>query len=178
MATLLDVGLLEAFRPVFTFLFVLFIMYAILEKSKIFGDNIGTNFIVSLVVSFLFILTPGASELINLATPWFFVLFFLIIFVVLTFMMVGVKEESIVKAFQDNLVIWVILIIAIVGVFGFAVSQVFGPTVQGIYGNSTSTDDGFEGQLGKILFHPRVLGMFFLLTIASFAVRLISKKPD
>ena len=176
MATVLDIGILTAIKPVFTFLFVLFIMYAILEKSKLFGSNTGTNLVISLVVAFLFILTPGVSDLINIATPWFFVLFFLILFIVLAFMMVGVKEESVTRAFHDNWLIWVILIVTIVGIFGFAASKVFGPSIQGIYGNETTREGGFQGELGRILFHPRVLGMFFLLSVASIAVRMITQK--
>lgn len=177
MATVLDIGILQAIKPIFTFLFVWFIMFAVLEKTKFFGDRVGTNGVISIIVAFLFILTPGVGELINIATPWFFILIFLILFIVILFMMVGVQEEKIALAFQDNWVIWIILIIAIVGVFGFAASKVFGPSIQGIYGNETTRDEGFQSELGRVIFHPRVLGMFLLLAIASIAVRLISQKP-
>ena len=175
MATIVDITLLQVVKPVFTLIFVTFVMFAILEKTKIFG-NAGVNGIISLFVGFLFILTPGVAEVIETATPWFFILFFLIIFIVLTFMMVGVKEESVVNAFSDNWVVWIILIITVVGIFGFSVSKVFGPSIQGIYGNETTNDQSFQGELGRTLFHPRLLGMLLILAIASTAVRMIPTK--
>jgi hypothetical protein len=91
-------------------------------------------------------------------------------------MMVGVEEKSIVWLFSENWVVWTISIIVIIGILGFAMSQVYGPVVQGLYGTEETAKEGITFDIGRILFHPRMIGMIFIMIIASQAVRLIAAK--
>lgn len=172
---ILDVSLFNFFKPVFTLFFVFVFIYALLEKTKILGSNRETNALFAFVIGLLFILTPNASDLLNIMTPWFVIFFVFIIFIILMFLMVGVKEESVVNAFTSSGVVWTIVIIAVFFIFGVAVSQVFGPVIQGIYGTEETAREGITFDIGRIIFHPRMLGALFVLVVASQAVRLISK---
>ena len=49
---------LSYFMPILAFVLVFVVVYAVLVKSKIFGDNNFIYSIISLVVSLIFILTP------------------------------------------------------------------------------------------------------------------------
>ena len=118
----------------------------------------------------------GVKDILNIATPWFVFLFVFIILLVLIFMMVGVEEKSIVWLFSENWVVWTISIIVIIGILGFAMSQVYGPVVQGLYGTEETAKEGITFDIGRILFHPRMIGMIFIMIIASQAVRLIAAK--
>ena len=69
MATLVDASLIGFFKPVFIFLLVLGIFYAILQKTQLFGPNKSMSLLISVVVAFLFIVTPGVSEIISLSMP-------------------------------------------------------------------------------------------------------------
>jgi len=172
MATVLDFGLFGYFRPLFTFLLVWVIFYAVLQKSKVFGGNQGTDALVSMSASFLFMLTPGVSEIINIITPWFIVLIIFILLLVVIFMMVGVKESSIIEAFTSDWLIWLIVIFVIIFIFGFAFTKVFGSSIQSISGNGEDAKDTVF-DVAKVLFHPRILGLLFILLVASQAIRLL-----
>ncbi|MDP6641919.1 MAG: hypothetical protein QGF74_00865 [Candidatus Nanoarchaeia archaeon] len=176
MATILDTNLLLFFKPVFTFLFVFGVLYAILNRIPLFGKSSNINTVIAFSMSMLFMLTPGVKDILTIATPWFVFLFIFIILLVLVFMMVGVEEKSVVWLFSENWVVWTIAIIAIIGILGFAMSQVYGPVVQGLYGTEETAKEGITFDIGRILFHPRMLGMIFILIIASQAVRLIATK--
>jgi|TARA_Y100000310_G_scaffold159627_1_gene159336 hypothetical protein len=172
----LDVDLLLFFKPIFTWLFVFTIIYAILTKVKFFGESRGVNATISLTMAFLFILTPGVKDVLNIVTPWFIFLFIFIILIVLIFMMVGVPESSIVSTFQEDWFIWTIVIIVLILIFGYAMSQVFGPVIQGLYGTAETAKEGITFDIGRIIFHPRMLGVLFITLVASQAVRLITNK--
>ncbi len=175
MASVIDIGLLDYFVPVFVFLLIFGIVFALLEKVKLFGTNKGLNSLISFAIACLFILTPELMKVIKIMTPWFTILFVFVIMIVLLFMFVGIKEESISVAFQDRSLIWIIIILSLT-IFAYALTQVYGSQVQTVYAgeNVTSEQGNLMGQVGKIVFHPRVLGMVILLLIAAQAVRMIT----
>ncbi len=173
MATLLDLGLLNYFRPFFTFLLVWIIFYAVLQKIKIFGPSSGINALISFSAAMLFMFTPGVSDMVNIITPWFIVLMVFILLLAGIFMMVGVKESVVADLFSQDWFVWLIVIVAILFIFGFAFTKVFGSSIQKVYaGEGEASDAVFD--VGRVLFHPRILGMLFLLLVVSQAIRLLS----
>ena len=176
MATILDIGLLEFFKPVFTFIFVYAVLYAILSRISLFGESRIVVASIAVSLAMLFMLTPGVKDVLEVSTPWFIYMFIFIILFVLIFMMVGVKEESVVSAFKENWIIWTIAIISIIGIFGYAMSVVYGPIIQGLYGTEETAREGITYDIGRIIFHPRMLGVLFILIVASQAVRLITSR--
>lgn len=175
MASILDIGLLDYFVPVFVFLLVFAILFALLEKIPIFGKNRGLNAMIAFAISFLFIFTPDMLGIVKIITPWFTILFIFVILVIMLFMFVGVKEENIASVFTDKGNVWIVVIVCLV-ILIYALTQVYGSQIQTIYGGTNTTDDSVTGQVGKIVFHPRILGMFLLLVIAAQAIRTIAAK--
>ncbi|MDI6737000.1 MAG: hypothetical protein QME12_00605 [Nanoarchaeota archaeon] len=176
MASILDIGILDYFVPVFVFLFVFAILFALLEKFGFFGKNRGLNALIAFAIGFLFILTPDLLGIVKIITPWFTVLFVFLVLVMLLFMFAGVKEERIGAALSEKGNAWVIVILCIV-ILVYALTQVYGAQIQTIYGGTNATDgSSVTGQVGKIVFHPRVLGMFLLLVIAAQAIRFIASR--
>lgn len=174
MASFLDIGILDYFTPVFVWLLVFGVLFAILEKTKIFGEKSGINSLVAFAISLLFLLTPDLVSIVKVITPWFTILFIFVLMIVLLFLFVGVKEEAVAGAFSERGMVWIILLIAFV-IFGYALTQVYGAQIQTIYGGAEAGEDAnISQQVGKILFHPRILGMIILLIIAAQAVRFIS----
>ena len=178
MATPLDagVGILAAFRPVFVWLLIVAMMYALLSKINFFGkgDNIlWLHLLIAFVIATLFVMTPGLTQVISTATPWIMVLVLVIVFIMFIFMFAGVKESAITEnVFMDSTYIWIIVIVAL-GIFGFALSQVYGEAVQSI-----TTDGGDRGVLfdiAEIVFSPKLLGVLLILVIASQTIRLVVK---
>lgn len=176
MATPLDTsgGLFQTFTPVLVWLLVFGFTYAFLQKVKLFGDDMRFSGLGAFVVATLFIATPGIAEVVSIATPWFMLFIIAIILMTMIFLFVGVDSKNIVKnVFEESTYIWLIIIICI-GIFGFAMTQVYGDSIKSI------TDPGAEGgnvatDVAQILFTPKLLGFFLILAIASQAIRLIVK---
>lgn len=178
MASILDIGLLDYFVPVFIFLFIFGILFALLEKVKIFGENKGLNALISFAIAFLFVLTPDLLGVVKIMTPWFTIMFVFVIMIVLLFMFVGVKEGAIAETFSERSMVWIVVIISLI-ILVYALTQVYGAQIQNINVEGNATADGspsMTSQVGKILFHPRVLGMLLLLLIAAQAIRFLASR--
>ena len=173
MATILDVGILDHFVPVFVFVFVFVVFYAVLLKTKILGDNKGLISLASFAVALLFIITQAATEFVQLVTPWFAVLIIVIMCFLLIFMFLGIKPGAIAEAISNEGTVWVIIIILII-LLGLALTKVVGPGIAAIT-QGEDTEEGFMGKIGTILFHPKILGVLFILIMASYAIKHISK---
>ena len=168
MATFLDIGLLEHFLPVFSFLLILVVCYAILKKTELLGSNNGLMWVASFSVAFLALFSGSSIELIALLTPWFVVMF---IFLFLLFMILifgGVDEKKVLGEVGGPTVLLVIsilmLIIGISNVFG----DVFSP-----YGEEGEQD--IPSETMETIFHPRILGAIFILLVAAFTVNFIPR---
>ena len=173
MVSPIDLGLLPKFAPVFVFLFIFFLMYAIQVKTKILGSAREVHSAVAFIMAVLFMITPGVSEVVVSVTPWIVILFFLIIVIVTMFLFVGVKDSTISSVFQESSVAW-LLIITVLLIFGFVLSQVYGPFVQGL-GGQEATKQGITYDIARILFSTKLLTTALILVIAAQAVRLIGK---
>ncbi len=171
MATILEcLGFLEFFLPVFSFLFIFVVMYAVLDKFKLMGENKSVKFIAALSIAMLFLFSQGTLKFINFVTPWFVVLVIVALFVLSLFMFMGVKEKDISEAVSNPTVYWTVLIIIIILLLA-AIGSIFGDFFSA--GGSPVTDPT-KASVTQILVHPRVLGALFLLLIAAFAVKNIS----
>jgi len=168
MATFLDIGLLNFFLPVFTFLFVLAVLYAILTKTHILGDNRRVILTASVAVAFITMFSGGATGLINFITPWFVLLGvgLLLFFGILMFL--GQKEDEIWQRLGGATTILILVLIIIIVGMGQVLGPVFSP-----YGTSEG-GKSIGGETLKTLFHPRVLGALFILLIAAFTIQQVS----
>ena len=169
MATFLDVGLLEFFLPVFSFIFVLVLTFAILDKANILSGNKYINWALALGVAVLTLFSGATLNLINIVVPWFVILFVFISLLFAIFMFLGSKPDDLWKEIggKGTIVIVSILLLAI------AIGQAFGP-IFSPYG------DGGDGQsirseTIRTIFHPRVLGAMFIIVVAAYATKYLSK---
>jgi hypothetical protein len=190
MATFLDIGLVGHFGVIFPVLLVFVIVFALLEKTKILGDNKGLHSLIALCIAIMILFVPGLTTVIAIMAPWFVVLFLLITFFLLLLMAFGTKWTSIVGVASSwQTPHWFLLIIALV-VFVGALAQVYGGSMlpysesevgsnvsvseEGeVEGASTDTGD-FNRNVGRVIFHPKTLGLVFLLMIGSLTIRLLA----
>lgn len=166
MATILDVGavdILRYFLPVFTFIFVFVILYAILDKTGILGKNKALNTIISLIIALTVLFSGSAVDLINFVAPWFAVI---IVISLLAILLLSFYLKQ-----GDNLKLGPVPVLAMV--FGaivimLGITQVFGPVF-------TPYAEGADPDWTTLrtLFHPRIIGAFFILLVATFAIKHI-----
>ncbi|MBD3313963.1 hypothetical protein GF345_05970 [Candidatus Woesearchaeota archaeon] len=187
MVTILDSGLLEHFTLIFSLIFVIAIIYGIFSMGKVFGDNKGLHALIALVVGLLVIMVPDITNIIAVMIPWFTLLFIFILFLLITYKIFGATDSDIMSVLRvDNVVIWVIIIIAIVIVIA-SFSNVYGQKLlESGDGETVDADDtasidstassSFGSNVSATFFHPKVLGMLFILIVAVFTISLLAMK--
>ena len=191
MATFLDIGLAQHFSVIFTVLLVFVIIFALLEKTNMFGDKKGLHSLIALCISLLMLFVPGIVQVVAIMAPWFVLIFLLIIFFYMLLLAFGVSWEKIMAyTVKDwDTPHWFLLIIGIV-IFIGALGAVYGGAMlpfsedkvvsQGVSEAGTSaesltTDTGdFNQNVGRVIFHPKTIGVVFLLMVGSLAIRLLA----
>jgi hypothetical protein len=185
MATFLDIGLAEHFAVIFPVIFVFVIVFALLEKTKILGTNKGLHSLIALCVAIMLLFVPGLVKVIVIMAPWFVVMFLLVILFLLLLMAFGTKAEAISKVASDwGTPHWFLLIISLI-IFVGALSSVYGsamlPFSSENAGNvsasttGTNTDTGdFNQNVGRVIFHPKTIGLIFLLLVGSLTIKLLA----
>ncbi|MEM4336970.1 MAG: hypothetical protein QXG86_03120 [Candidatus Woesearchaeota archaeon] len=169
MTTFLDIGLIESFNPVFSFLFVWVAVFAILEYTKLFTDNKGIHAMLAFILAVLTLLSNKLVELISLMAPIFVVGMIFLMFIFLIYKMFGVEESWFKEAItgRSAAYYWVLIIAVVILVGSSAI--VFGPELLALT-QPAENATGVGQNIGATVFHPKVLGFIFIMTIAIFTI--------
>lgn len=178
MATVMDFGLLSYFIPVFTFLFILVVAYALLQKTKILGGQSRLDFIASFAVAMLALFTGNAIELINYITPWFVILIVFAVFVFVIPLSFGWKEKDVWPALGGRNGVTIASILILIMGISFVFGDVFDPFSDSVDSDEVDSAEShnYLTEINKTFFHPRVLGSLFILVFASFVVLNLKEK--
>ncbi|MDO8517475.1 MAG: hypothetical protein Q7S33_05115 [Nanoarchaeota archaeon] len=76
------ISLLNYFMPVFSFLFVFVLVYALLAKTKILGENNFVHLLISFLLASFFIVNASLVKFVNFSSAWF-VVFIICIFMIM-----------------------------------------------------------------------------------------------
>ncbi len=173
MASPIQLGFLSDFSNLFLVILMFVLAYALLTKTKILGDNNAMNAIAAAMFAFLIAISPAARELIKIVTPAFSFFVFVIVTIVVLFMFIGVKNDTIVGAFRDPAVYWFIIVVFVLFLL-YAGTVVYGEQIRGL---TTTTggevQDNVVASAGKVIFHPKVLGGILILAVIAFAIRYL-----
>lgn len=164
---------LAYFMPLFSFLLVFILTFALLAKTKMLGENAFIHTFVSFIVAIIFFISPTAQQFTKLSMPWVAVFLVCIVFILMTLAFVGGKIENVVKTpIVGKAAIIVLLIIFLVSAI-----QVFGPAMSPYLpsGNEAgaSTDLLY---IKHILYSPSVIGAVLLLAVAAVVSWVLTKK--
>lgn len=155
MAT--SIAAVNFFMPVFAFLLVFIVVYAILMKTKVLGENAFIHFFVSLLLAAIFIVNLSLVDFIKFSSSWFVVFVVCIFLVILLISFTHGKVDVIMKPW----VAWV-LVAALIIFFIFSAAHVFSWVINwSAVGNWFSTD---------------WFGFILLLVIAGIVAWFVSKK--
>ena len=110
------------FMPLFSFFFVVLIVYLILTKTKILGESNFLNFLVSFIMAIIFISFSSIELYVRNIIPWFVVLL-IIVFLVLFLAAFSTKD---IDKIMTNKFAWAVMIILII-IFMVVAVQVFNP---------------------------------------------------
>jgi|SRR3989344_61737 len=171
MATLLDLTILNYLTPLATFLFILIISYAVLDKFKLLGNNFAPKAIAAFSIALIFLFSGRMVNIIITATPWFILMIFFGFFMIAMLMFMGVKEDTIADTVKSGTVVYTILIISLI-IFIITIAGAF-QDVSSPYQDDDERTRTSEGL--RALVHPRLLGALFLLVVVTYAIMYISQ---
>ncbi|MEK6859706.1 MAG: hypothetical protein AABX54_02725 [Nanoarchaeota archaeon] len=161
MAAQMDISNLFFFMPVFSFLFVFVIVFAILAKTKVLGEG-RVNIIVSFIMAIIFMNFSSLDLFVQTITPWFVVLLVCLFFVLV---LVGFSEKKLLDKMLTPTFGWVVVVI-LIAIFLIAAIRVFNP----VFHPSLIVTSGGEGSPGIVwqirnLLDSQIIGSILLLAI-------------
>jgi len=118
----IDISGIYFFMPVFSFLFVFLIVYAVLAKTKILGDSGFVNLLVGFIIAIIFMSFSSLELYVKTVVPWVVVL---LICVFLVLLIAGLSTKDLEKIMTPTFG-WVIIGILIL-VFLISAVRVFNP---------------------------------------------------
>ncbi|MCK4669593.1 MAG: hypothetical protein KAT43_00195 [Nanoarchaeota archaeon] len=206
MATFLDIGLLQFASPIFIFLLVFLIVYALLDKFKLISDDQGVNAIIAFAVACLTLLSKQVTAILFYVSPWFVVMFIFILFGMMAFRFSGVPETAITEYMSKMSLVHYLILVSIILIIFAAIGTLFGPSLIPQAGAGATTtapavteaptlgpgvtpadtigipadaQAAYQQEVQKVLFHPKILGLGAFALIITIAIRaLIYKKPE
>jgi hypothetical protein len=181
MATVLDVGLISYFSPILPVLFTFALLFGILQKTKLVGESVGLNAIISAVVSLIILLSPSMLELVNFMIPWFVMAIIFLMLLLLLFKLFGADDKVISSLATNKMFVWAMIgigIVILVASFSFVFGQdLMSQSATAGEVNTTAgagTTEDFNINVWQIINNPKVLGMLIIFVIAIFAVVLLT----
>ncbi|MSS74331.1 hypothetical protein EXS72_01690 [Candidatus Pacearchaeota archaeon] len=166
-----DISAFVYFLPIFAFLIVFAIMFAVLNKFKLIGENLFFQLFFSFIIATIFVTASSARQVVLNVIPWFAVLIVAMLLLLFLVSFIG-KADIIGKGFGWVFVILLIIIFFIAGV------KVFASTLAPYLPGATNIKDANPTLLSlfKWIYSPRVAGAFLLVLSAVFVSWILTKK--
>ena len=151
---------LNLFLPIAGFLLVFIVVFAVLVKTKVLGDNKFVQLLVSFIVAIIFVSVASLRQLLVIVVPWAGVLIILLFLLLLITGFVG-KTDFMNKWIG---IVFVILFILIFVVALFFVFSNYVPFSASFGSDPNSSTDALL--FSEWLFSGRVIGTIILIVVA------------
>ena len=157
----IDITAVYFFMPVFSFLLVFFIVFAILAKSKILGDSAFINILIGFIMPIIFMSFSSLELYVQTIIPWFVVL---LVCVFLDLMVVGFASGKVTEVLSAKTIGWIVIII-LLAIFLLSAIKVFNPIFHPDLGVTSGEGTSLIEQLSHAM-GGRILGTILLVIIA------------
>ena len=164
----IDISGLNFFMPVFSFLFVFIIIYALLFKTKVLGESKFILSLVSFIISIIFMSFSSLDLYVQTIIPWFVVLVVVVFFVLMLGMFTS--KDWIPKSWLGWVIVGVLILIFLIAAIR-VFNPVFHPDLGITSGEGTSMLEQLRGFMGG-----GVIGSILLIAIAVLVAWIITKK--
>ena len=118
----LSLAFINPIMPIVAFMFVFVLIYALLVKTNVIGDNQFVLLFLSFIVASFFIVNVQLVEFVKTNVSWFVV--FLISLFMIIFMLAFVGKDGL-KMFTESKGVAAVLVIILIIVFIFSSSYIF-----------------------------------------------------
>lgn len=175
MANVLDLGLLKDFSYIFGWILIFVVVYGILQVIDIFKSR-GIHALIALTITVLVATNTGTMNVVSDLLPWFVIMGFFIVFLLVLGNFMGVSTGDVIARFGGKAIVWWIFVPLMIGLI---ISLVSGG--QFSRGDTTRVDPE-TGELIKvpgktvinIITDPKVLGFILLLSISAITIALMA----
>ncbi|MGB9707944.1 MAG: hypothetical protein ACPLXC_01285 [Candidatus Pacearchaeota archaeon] len=157
----IDLSGIATFVPVFGFLLVFTVTYALLGKTELLGKNRFVHIFVSFALAIIFLVSANAVKYISIVTPWFAAFIVSLLFIGLVLGLMG--KEPLEKVFKPGFA-WFLVIVLIV-IFVVSAIYVFADVINKYFGEPKA-----------FLLQPQILGIVVLIGLTVFAAWLLTRK--
>ncbi len=164
----IDISGLNFFMPVFSFLFVFIIIYALLAKSKVIGESKFVLLLISFIVAVIFMSFSSLELYVQTVIPWVVVLTIFTLFV----LMLGMFSSK--NWIPKSWLGWVIIGILVL-IFLISAIKVFNPVFHPDLGITSGEGTSLLEQVGSYM-GGGFLGSILLIVIAIVVAWIITKK--
>lgn len=197
MATLVDaLDILKHagfYETIFPFILVFAVIFGVLTKLNIFGENKYINGTVSALIALFFISMVRASKFLSNVIPMLTAMLLVMVFLVLIFMFMGVKGETIARVLTEESQAYGAIIIVFILLVIIAFTQVFPEqafltqfpgmaedmNVTLYPEDATSSEKAaaiLSAQAGAIIFSPKILAMIVMFVTFAIATYYIVRE--
>lgn len=157
----IDLSGLGTFMPIFAFILVFTVVYALLTKTKVLGEQKFVHIFVSFCIAIVFIISANAIEYVKITTPFFAAFVVSLLFIMLV---VGLFKGNLEDFFKGRgFAIFIIIILILI--FVFSALFIFAPLI-----------NQYMSGPKKFLLQPQILGVLILVGVTAFTAWLLSKK--
>ncbi len=161
MATI-DITGIQYFVPLISFILVFIVVYAVLNKTKLF-ENTWLELFISFLVSTLFVSSVGSLEYLQAVVPWFAILLTSLFFILVLTGFIGDKDEALKKTI-GKIFVYALLAVFLVAAF-FVFSSLISPYLPG--GSNTRANPDVL-RLTSWLYESKTAGAFWLVVVSAF----------
>lgn len=156
----LDITGIYFFMPVFSFLLVFFIVFAILAKTKVLGDSAFINVLIGFIMAIIFMSFSSLELYVQTIIPWFVVL---LVCIFLALVVAGLATKDLEKIMTSKFA-WAMIAILVV-IFLIAAIKVFNPVFHSDLGVTSGEGTSLIEQISTAT-GGRFLGTILLIVIA------------
>ncbi len=154
-----DLSFINSLAPLLVFLIVIFITFAVLSKTEIFGDKFHWTFVftIAILVALLFLTSTRVQEYVQTVVPWFAVFAIALVFLMALTLFAGNIPEGLQKGMGIVFVLGLLLVFIISGIVVFSGS--LAPYLPG-------TPESIGNPVSEWIYSPPVLGGILLVAAA------------
>ena len=160
MAWELNLSGVSTFIPVFGFLLIFTVVYALLRKTKLLGENKFVSILISFAVAIIFLVSASAIEYVRVVTPWFAAFVISLLFISL---IVGLLKGNVEDFFKGKGFAWFVIIVLIV-IFVFSAIYIFADVI-----------NKYMAGPKQFLLQPTVLGIFVMIALTVFISWILTR---
>ena len=152
----IDLTWLSYYVPIFGFLFVFTMIFAVLAKTKILGESPFVNLLISFIFGIIFVTFVPGVIYVQTIIPWFVILMISLFFLL---MIVGFSQKEI-DSFMKPWITWLFIGLLVV-MFLWSAIVVFNPF--------------FQGYINNLIYSERFFGAALLFIVALLASWILTR---